>query len=822
MTDFTLLHGAAWRGQTQLCIFLLSLGYKHRPGYGKLTPLQFATMQGHFETCKALIEHVDMEHLERRPDGRNALDDAVENNRLDIVLLMFDLFHVNEEVHARLLERAARRGYTACIQILLRFGSVNGTAETVPLLEAAMYGQINTCCQLMLHGADMTARNLVRRNALHCAAMKGHFTTIRTLLQTQLRDHINDTDSSCYTPLHYAAQEGHESVVELLISSGAKINVQAYGGETPLNFCITQRHQKVFDTLMKYHPKQTMDFFGNTPLCLAIRAQNTAMCEALLHQQPVHATPELDKLLIQAVDKQNLTVCKLLVTQMIPKTIRHLKTHAVARAVFYGFVEGYVYLRSAGIKLRNKHEDLMMLAVQSDSIEMCETLMKDGYKLYTEPRSIVSDALPPFASTHSETMTLLQAAAVRKRSRVAEWLARTQGKDALLLNEKGGSALHYAARNNDIKTYNALVKYVPYTVDNDGNTPLHIAVREGYMESVQTICNYLKTAEINLANQQNHTPFSLALALNHSNVVQFFLAHTRIHRVNMAMADVIHQNITKNYIRQLPSHREARLIILPLLFANQTKWFSKPTPLSDLSSCLVDAAARDQTDAIHFLLDHGVPYSANQNGETPLCEAAAKNYIDTCRMLLDYGIRDDGRKKQKSALLAAVQYRNFDVVRLLLDDPHTRLDNIRGMNPLRAAIQEEAPDDIIIRIFQKCRRTLVSELRWFLNKHRQTHKRGSSRLAWDQYAVRAAQLCIQLELENTSEDMCQVTDDRRCPLLYSRIQFPVRGRSPHIMEAAALVVHVDRHGNDPFTREPLDLHEIVEVQWPTCGKRPRN
>lgn len=821
MPDFTLLHRAAWCGQTQLCIFLVALGHKHRPGYGGVTPLQLATMCGHYDTCKALIEHVDMDFLEQRPDGATAIEDAVINNRLDILVLMQDMFHVHEEIHARLLQAAIRRGYTECIEILVRSGSVNGTSQTVPLLQAVIYGQENVCYQLMLHGADMTARDLVKRNALHYAALKGHCKIMGALLQGSLREHINDTDSSCYTPLHYAAQEGHESVVDLLITSGANINAQAYCGETPLHFCITNRHQKVFDTLMRFRPQQKLDLLKNTPLRLAIRANNTAMCETLLQQQPVHETSELDRLLLEAVDAGNLAMCKLLVNQMIPKTVRHFKTHAVARAVFFGYVEIYTFLRRAGIKMRNTSEDLMMLAVQSGCVEMCQVLMEHGYKLYSDPRSLTSDALPRYVYTYSETMTLLQAATVRKRSHVAAWLVQTQGQGALRPNGSGSSALHYAARKNDTRTYSILAKYVPYTADNDGDTPLHVAVREGHLEVVQTICKHLSAKQINLANQQKHTPFSLALVANHVHVVEFLKANTRVHRIQLTAAEIMHQNITKSCLIPLASITKACMTIFALIFNNESKWFSKQTPRKEFGLCIVHAAARGLTDVVKLLLDHGVPCTATPTGETPLYEAAANGYIDTCQTLLECGIHDDGRQKHKSALLAALQYENFDVARLLLNDSHTRVDKTRGMNLLRAAIQEEAPDDIIVRIVQRSRRTLLSELRWFLRKHRQTYDNKATRLAWGQFAVRAAKLCIDLELSDASNDVCELTDDRRCPLLYSRIQFPVCGRSPHIMEAAALVVHVDRHANDPFTREPLGLHEIAEVHWLTTRKRPR-
>ena len=46
---------------------------------------------------------------------------------------------------------------------------------------------------------------------------------------------VNAGNEGGFTPLHYAAIEGHKEIAELLIAKGADVNAKAVDGETPLD-----------------------------------------------------------------------------------------------------------------------------------------------------------------------------------------------------------------------------------------------------------------------------------------------------------------------------------------------------------------------------------------------------------------------------------------------------------------------------------------------------------------------------------------------------------------------------------------------------------
>ena len=54
------------------------------------------------------------------------------------------------------------------------------------------------------------------RNALHLAAMRGHIKTIH-YLAPKMEALLHSTDHQGFTMLHWAAQEGHAEVVQILI-----------------------------------------------------------------------------------------------------------------------------------------------------------------------------------------------------------------------------------------------------------------------------------------------------------------------------------------------------------------------------------------------------------------------------------------------------------------------------------------------------------------------------------------------------------------------------------------------------------------------------
>jgi ankyrin repeat protein len=93
---------------------------------------------------------------------------------------------------------------------------------------------------LIRNGADVDRANEAGRTPLHYACMNGHVPTVQLLMKSGTRAasnkcctslcsgcqkrylsgaDANRTDNEIYTPFHYACQNGHRSVVKVLLAN---------------------------------------------------------------------------------------------------------------------------------------------------------------------------------------------------------------------------------------------------------------------------------------------------------------------------------------------------------------------------------------------------------------------------------------------------------------------------------------------------------------------------------------------------------------------------------------------------------------------------
>ncbi len=66
-----------------------------------------------------------------------------------------------------------------------------------------------------------------------------------------LKNLVNVTDIQGKTPLHYASEKGHLSVVNSLIKYGASVNIADKKSKTPLHYSIKDGHFGISEILMR-------------------------------------------------------------------------------------------------------------------------------------------------------------------------------------------------------------------------------------------------------------------------------------------------------------------------------------------------------------------------------------------------------------------------------------------------------------------------------------------------------------------------------------------------------------------------------------------
>ena len=130
--------------------------------------------------------------------------------------------------------------------------------------------------------------------ALHWAALNNWPTLAQTLLDRDPKL-VHCHNSSHQTPLHLAAEGGSESVMQLLLKSGARVNSTDGSGKTPLHVAAKSGNTVCTRLLLENGAHQTKDSHGMTPLHEAAGSGKTPIMELLLDPQYSNLPAEVPK-----------------------------------------------------------------------------------------------------------------------------------------------------------------------------------------------------------------------------------------------------------------------------------------------------------------------------------------------------------------------------------------------------------------------------------------------------------------------------------------------------------------------------------------------
>jgi tankyrase len=102
--------------------------------------------------------------------------------------------------------------------------------------EAAKWGHLEVVKFLHSQGADLSIRDNGGCLPIHYAAFNGHDNVVDYIL-SQGKQFLNVQDGEGNTPLHRAAGRGHVSTVKLLLSHGANPKIKNHQGSDVYTSC---------------------------------------------------------------------------------------------------------------------------------------------------------------------------------------------------------------------------------------------------------------------------------------------------------------------------------------------------------------------------------------------------------------------------------------------------------------------------------------------------------------------------------------------------------------------------------------------------------
>ncbi|XP_047128792.1 transient receptor potential cation channel subfamily A member 1 isoform X1 [Hydra vulgaris] len=329
----TPLHCAALFGSYDICSLLLKRGSNILCREKEnMTPLHFAAREGHFNIVKLFLDHATKQGgvpmlakllYSCDQDEQTAFHLAVEKNHIEIV----DLFIKNNcKVNSTNINMisplhvACTSGFIELVKLLVDNGAIvesKNLLKETPLHRAAMFNRVEIIDYLLSKGAQIDCRDKDNETPLLMAVRKNNVEAVKVLLDwfaditvKDLNDKtcmfiaaeanckdvfeilcqygaqilIEDFDKYEMTPLHIAAKEGHEVIVQALLNLGAKIDAKSEENLTPLHLAAKYGRCRVVEILLSIVSSivKDVDISSNTPLHLAAIEGHVAVVDMLI------------------------------------------------------------------------------------------------------------------------------------------------------------------------------------------------------------------------------------------------------------------------------------------------------------------------------------------------------------------------------------------------------------------------------------------------------------------------------------------------------------------------------------------------------------
>ncbi|XP_032860202.1 inversin isoform X1 [Tyto alba] len=247
-------------------------------------------------TVKCILEAAPTESLLNWQDyeGRTPLHFAVADGNVAVVDVLTSYEGCNVTSYDNLfrtpLHWAALLGHAQIVHLLLernKFGTIPSDSQgATPLHYAAQSNFAETVEVFLKHPSVKDDSDLEGRTSFMWAAGKGSDDVIRTMLTLKLDIDINMTDKYAGTALHAAALSGHVSTVKLLLEHNAQVDASDVMKHTPLFRACEMGHKEVIQTLIKGGARvDLVDQDGHSPLHWAALGGNADVCQILIENK---------------------------------------------------------------------------------------------------------------------------------------------------------------------------------------------------------------------------------------------------------------------------------------------------------------------------------------------------------------------------------------------------------------------------------------------------------------------------------------------------------------------------------------------------------
>ena len=484
-------------------------------------------------------------------------------------------------------------------------------------------------------------------SSLHCASHFGIVEIVTDLIEVKACD-INERDCVDNTPLVWAALNGHERVVEILLNQGdADSDKPGLHGKTPLLSAAYNGHEgvvRIFLEQDEVNPDKR-DILGRTPLVCAAWNGHKEVVEMLLQRGGVNP----DK---QANNGRTPLLC----------------------AAWNGHVEVVRTLLKEGDvnsdKPDNDGRTPLRCAAWNGHVEVVRTLLE---------RDEVNPDKPD-----NNGRTPLMFAAGNGYIEVVKILLELDEVNPGKPDNNGRTPLMFAAGNGYVEMVKILLErreVNPDEPDNGGETPLRCAAWNGHVEVVKTL---LARGDVypDKPDNKGRTPLRCAAWNWQVEVVKMLLARGD---VNPDAPDL--DGRTPLRCAAWNGHVEMVRTLL------ERREVNPDAPDNKGRTPLWCAAWDGHVEVVKVLLARGDvnPNKPDNNGRTPLLCAASNGHVEVVEMLLARGDvnpdKPDNGGRTPLSYATGNGYAGVAEILLARGDVNPNMPDKYGQTPLRLAIR---------------------------------------------------------------------------------------------------------------------------------------
>ncbi len=525
--------------------------------------------------------------------------------------------------------------------------------------------------------SDFNIRDEYGKTPLHKAAELGHEGFVRYFLQNEASLDIRDKPGN--TPLHEAVRSGYINIVKLLLHAGANVNAEDFNENTPLHVSLSvEKNSDIAELLIDEGADvNSKNSFGNTPLHLTVSLQESKdMAEILIEngafidsRNKSGNTP-----LMLSVDKEHKDIALLLIrmgadiyaVNIDQKTPVELALDKGPEVIQWLITPANVN------KSDNSGNTILHLAI-----------------LLSKESTVISQLLEIGAIADIRNMqgnTPFHEAVTLRNSENSRTLMAA-GSSLFITNNSGESPLLLSFKNGPEYVREVLTPQYINLTDAMNNTPLFWAVNWSTPEMVQLLITL--GAQVNIRNMNGSTPL-----------------HEVVRSGSMESAEILIENGADMTAVDATGNTALHEVVFWDAMDVGNLLLVKGADIDAKNNAgrtaLLEAVNLGRESVVNFFLQRGADINTTDNtGKTPLFDASIAGHYDIVKLLLENKASLNRRdNKGNTVLHVALISERKEITQLLIkNNTDIFAMNRNGKSPLSIALDQGS-----------------ETLKWFLNE----------------------------------------------------------------------------------------------------------